>query len=172
MSKCGYPKVKSHTENHLPHCGVELIKLFESCFLDAYPDPLSGGEPITIGWGCTVKEDGTKWKLGDRVTQAEADNLLIKQLAQDYLPRLAATIPYWEQLNTNQRGALLSFGYNLGAAFYDSKGFDSISGMLRIRTYSAAREIFVKYRNPGTNVELGLKRRRLEEAELFLKALT
>ncbi len=32
---------------------LKLIQQFEGCHLDAYPDPLSGGEPWTIGWGKT-----------------------------------------------------------------------------------------------------------------------
>jgi lysozyme len=32
-----------------------LIKEFEGCRLNAYPDPLSGGLPITIGWGWQSK---------------------------------------------------------------------------------------------------------------------
>ncbi|NET70362.1 MAG: hypothetical protein F6K62_04930 [Sphaerospermopsis sp. SIO1G2] len=41
----------------LPLCGVVLIKEFEGLYLQAYPDPLSGGKPITIGWGSTRKKD-------------------------------------------------------------------------------------------------------------------
>lgn len=40
----------------LPLPGVPLIKEFEGCYLKAYPDPLSGNLPITIGWGTTKKE--------------------------------------------------------------------------------------------------------------------
>ena len=52
---------------------MELIKEFEGCHLQAYPDPLSGGLPITIGWGTTRKGDGSAFRLGDKITQAQAD---------------------------------------------------------------------------------------------------
>lgn len=152
----------------LPTPGVKLIKEFEGCSLNAYPDPLSGNLPITIGWGSTKKRDGSRWKLGDKITQQEADDLLELQLACDYLPQLQK-IPVWDELNTNQQGALLSFGYNLGPGFHGTNGFNSITRMLNTKNWSIARETFVKYRNPGSNVEVGLKRRRLAEAELFLK---
>jgi hypothetical protein len=31
--------------------GIDLIKEFEGCELEAYPDPGTGGVPWTIGWG-------------------------------------------------------------------------------------------------------------------------
>ena len=43
----------------VPMMGIKLIKEFEGCHLSAYPDPLSGGLPITIGWGSTRKKDGS-----------------------------------------------------------------------------------------------------------------
>lgn len=152
----------------LPLPGVELIKQFEGCYLEAYPDPLSGGKPYTIGWGSTLKRSSTPWKLGEKISQSEADDLLTFQLERDYLPPLEK-IPVWGQLNTNQRGALLSFGYNLGANFYDSSGFTSITAMLKNQDWSIALPTFIKYRNPGSVVEAGLRRRRMAEADLFLK---
>lgn len=154
----------------LPLPGVELIKQFEGCYLAAYPDPLTGGAPITIGYGATRKRDGSKWKLGEKITHSEAEALLMHQLERDYLPHLEK-IPVWGGLNENQKGALLSFSYNLGQHFYIARNFTSIQNMLRTKNWAIAREVFVKYRNPGTRVEAGLKRRRLAEAELFLKSV-
>ena len=51
---------------------VALIKRWEGCRLEAYPDPASGGEPWTIGWGAT----GPGIKKGVRWTQAQADDRL------------------------------------------------------------------------------------------------
>ena len=33
----------------VPMMGIKLVKEFEGCRLNAYPDPLSGNLPITIG---------------------------------------------------------------------------------------------------------------------------
>ena len=89
----------------------------------AYPDPLSGGLPITIGWGSTKDIDGSPFSLGDKISRERADILLDTQLQGDYLAVLERSIPYWYEMNDNKRGALLSFGYNLGAHFYGSPGF-------------------------------------------------
>lgn len=152
----------------LPMCGVELIKEFEGCHLKAYNDPRTGGKPITIGWGTTRKRDGSPWYLGETISQQEADELFIYQLETSYLPDLMK-IPCWGELNPHQQGALLSFGYNLGSKFYGASNFESMTRVLKNKDWANIRETFIKYRNPGSNVETGLRRRREAEAELFLK---
>jgi len=147
--------------------GIDLIKKFEGCHLKAYPDPLSGGIPITIGWGSTRKKNGTPFKLGDTITQKEADELLIAQCENQFLPSLSK-IPYWKEMNDNQRGALLSFAYNLGAGFYGGSGFNSITRNLSEKNWAAIPKTLEMYRNPGSNVEAGLLRRRKAEGKLWV----
>ena len=147
--------------------GVELIKEFEGCYLDVYPDPLTRGKPYTVGWGCTRKRDGSEWRLGESITQEEADDLLIEQLEDDYLPQLQK-IPVWDELNANQQGAILSFGYNLGPYFYGGENFQTITRVLKNKQWDRIKDALLLYRNPGSRVEAGLKRRRLAEAKLFL----
>jgi lysozyme len=148
--------------------GIDLIKKFEGCHLKAYPDPLSGGIPITIGWGSTRKKNGTPFKLGDTITQKEADELLITQCESQFLPSLSK-IPYWREMNDNQRGALLSFAYNLGAGFYGSSDFNTITKVLKNKEWSKVPDALYLYRNPGSNVEAGLARRRKAEGDLWKK---
>ena len=154
----------------LPISGINLIKEFEGCFLKAYPDPLTGGKPITIGWGATKKPDGGNWQLGESIIQSAADSMLILQLERDYLPHLQK-IPAWNDLTENQKGAILSFGYNLGANFYNASGFTSISTLLRNperwKDVKEVTRVFSLYCNPGSNVEAGLRRRRIAEAKLW-----
>ena len=150
----------------LPQPGVDLIKEFEGCHLKAYYDPLSGGLPITIGWGSTKKMDGSPFFIGDKVTQQEADELFYKQLKKEYLPPLT-DIPYWNEVNDNQRGALLSFAYNLGAHFYGGKNFSTITFVLKHKQWDRVPEVMYMYRNPGTRVETGLGRRRKAEGYLW-----
>jgi len=152
----------------VPGPGVELIKTFEGLRLEAYPDPRTGGLPITIGWGSTRKRDGSPFQLGDRISREEADELLRWQLEQEFLPPLRR-IPGWQQLNEQQQGAILSFAYNLGANFYGSSGFETISRVLREQDWQAIERALVMYRNPDTNVEEGLLRRRLMESKVFLE---
>lgn len=152
----------------IPSCAIEIIKQFEGCSLTAYPDPLTGNKPVTIGWGSTKKRDGSNWKLGDRITQEEADNLLIYQLEKNYLPKLEK-IPHWHEFNENQQGAIISFAWNLGADFYGSENFDTITYILKTRKYDRLPLAFTLYCNPGSSCYEGLKRRRLAEGELFTK---
>jgi lysozyme len=134
--------------------------------LKAYPDPLTGNLPITIGWGSTRKRNGQPFKLGETITQVEADDLLEYDIETRFLPSLQK-IPYWSEMNDNQRGALLSFAYNLGAGFYGNSGFNTISRNLREKDWKAIPETLKLYRNPGSNVEVGLLRRRSAEGKLW-----
>ena len=68
-----------------------------------------------------------------------------------FLPAIRK-IPYWNEMNDNQHGALLSFSYNLGANFYGSSGFNTISKVLREKKWSDVPKVLELYRDPGTNV--------------------
>jgi lysozyme len=148
--------------------GIKLIKEFEGCHLKAYPDPLSGGLPITIGWGSTRKKDGSAFKLGDQITQQEADELLISQCKNQFLPALRK-IPHWNEMSDGKRGALLSFAYNLGAGFYGGDNFNTITKRLKNKEWDLVPDALYLYRNPGSNVEAGLARRRKAEGEAWKK---
>jgi lysozyme len=152
----------------VPQMGIKLIKEFEGCHLNAYPDPLTGGLPITIGWGSTRKKDGSHFKLGDTLTQAEADLLLIEQCKNEFLPALRK-IPHWNEMSDGKRGALLSFAYNLGAGFYGGDNFNTITKRLKNKEWDMVPDALYLYRNPGSNVEAGLARRRKAEGESWKK---
>jgi len=153
------------TLDGLPLQGVALIKEFEGCHLKAYYDPLTGGLPITIGWGSTRRKNGTRFMIGNKITQEEADDLFYYQLRREFIPALQK-IPYWSEMNDNQRGALLSFAYNLGD-FYGHPNFNTITRVLKNKEWDKVPEALKLYRNPGTNVEAGLLRRRVAEAKLW-----
>jgi lysozyme len=152
----------------LPIPGVDLIKKFEGCHLKSYYDPLTGGLPITIGWGSTRRKDGTRFMIGNTITQDEADDLLYYQLRREFLPSLQK-IPYWREMNENQQGAILSFAYNLGADFYGSPNFNTITKALKEKRWGDVPAALELYRNPGTKVEAGLLRRRKAEGALWSK---
>lgn len=164
-----YAKVeeKKSESGKLPAAGIELIKEFEGLYLEAYPDPLSGNLPITIGWGSTKDIDGSPFELGDKISREKADLLLEQQVKYKYLDTLEKTIPFWDEMNDNQHGALVSFAYNLGARFYGSSDFNTISRVLREKEWSKVPDALYLYRNPGTSVEAGLARRRIAEGNLW-----
>ena len=149
-----------------PPVGLKLIKEFEGCHLEAYPDPLSGGPPITIGWGSTRDKNGNPFKLGDKISQDEADSLLIDECRKHFLPFLCK-IPFWNEMSDGQRGALLSFAYNLGAGFYGGSNFNTITKRLKNKEWDQVPDALFMYRNPGSHVEAGLARRRKAEGEMW-----
>jgi GH24 family phage-related lysozyme (muramidase) len=148
---------------------LKLIKDFEGCHLEAYPDPLSGGDPWTIGYGTTRYQDGRRVSPGDKINAIEAD-LLLRREVDRIAEKLRATVPYWVQMTDNQKCALISFAYNLGSGFYGTTGFETISRELREKDWAAVPDALLLYRNPGSNVEAGLKRRRIAEGDIWGRA--
>ena len=150
----------------IPQSGVFLIKQFEDFSPTAYYDPLTGNLPITLGWGSTKNFDGKSFKITDTINSQNANILLDHQLEKDFLPTLSK-IPYWGDMNDNQRGTLLCFAYNLGRDFYGHPDFGTITRVLKNKEWSKVPEALKLYRNPGTNVEAGLLRRRVAEGKLW-----
>jgi GH24 family phage-related lysozyme (muramidase) len=146
---------------------IKLIKEFEGCHLSAYPDPLSGGDPWTIGYGTTRYSDGRKVQRGDKITVIEASSLLELEIDR-IAAKLRATVPFWNAMSGNQQCALISFAYNLGSGFYGSEGFETISKRLKDKDWAGVPDALLLYRNPGTNVEAGLLRRRQAEGRLWV----
>jgi len=147
-----------------------MIKRFETFEPVAYPDPGSGGDPWTIGWGNTLWEDGSPVKEGDVITEKEADDLFSFWIEKSFWPGVTK-VPHFYDMSDEQRGALLSFAYNSGANFYGSPYYTTISRYLKNKDWEKVPDALVLYRNPGSNVEEGLKRRRVAEGALWSKGL-
>ena len=135
--------------------GLELIKEFEGCQLEAYLCP--AGVP-TIGYGHTRSA-----KLGQTISQADADALLREDLAdsEDAVDRLVTA-----QINENQFSALVSFTFNIGAeAFERSTLLSMLNANAQIHIVAAQ---LLRW-NKANGEELpGLTRRRHAEQALFL----
>ncbi len=145
---------------------LPLIRSFEGCKLTAYPDPDTGGEPITIGWGTTVYANGQRVRLGDTITQQKADELLDIRVRNDLL-HLQKTIPSWGSLTAHQQAALLSFSYNVGRNWYGGEDFTTITARVRDGDHAGVPAALLLYVNPGSAVEAGLRRRREAEGRLW-----
>jgi lysozyme len=158
------------TLDGLPLSGVALIKEYEGFSAKAYYDPHTGGLPITIGWGSTRRKDGTRFMIGNKITQEEADDLFYFQLRREFIPSLQK-IPHWNEMNEKQQGALLSFAYNLGADFYGHPDFNTITRVLREKKWNEVPKVLELYRNPGSSVEKGLLRRRIAEGKMWIEGL-
>jgi len=156
------------TGEKLPPEVAELNHYYESCRLKAYPDPGTGKEPITIGWGSTFYQDGSTIRLGNVITQAEANELYDYVCYEKFWRVLASTIPHWAEMSNKQKAALCSFAYNNGAKFYKNGRHDTIARNLRERDWGAVPGSMMMYRNPGQNVEVGLGRRRRAEGLVWI----
>ena len=150
---------------------LPLIREFEGCKLTAYPDPETGAEPWTIGWGSTAYADGSKVRQSDCITQQQADILLNARLARDAMELVSLLPPHsWQSLNVNQRAALLSFSYNCGPSWFGSPGYATLSALMRKREWKQVPAALMRYVNPGGPSEAGLRRRRKAEAALWSAA--
>lgn len=138
--------------------GVRLVQEFEGCKLEAYPDPGTGGEPWTIGWGSTGPDigPGTVW------TQEEADARFLDDLTKfgDGVDRLVR-VP----LTDNQFAALVSFAYNVGLG---ALAGSTLLRKLNAGDYEGAADQFPRWNKGGGRVLPGLVRRRAAERDLFL----
>lgn len=144
----------------------QIIKEFEGLYLKAYPDPLTKADPWTIGYGATKYANGRPVKEGDVITREQAEDLL--KLEIEFIAKqLSQSVPHWREMTDEQKSAIVSFAFNLGTKFYGSAGFETITRALKAREWDKVPDALLLYRNPGTNVEAGLKRRRIAEGELW-----
>ena len=151
------------TSANLPPEVAALNHHYESCCLTAYPDPGPTGLPITIGWGSTFYRDGSPIRLGDVISQREADELYEDNCREKFWNVLQRTIPYWSEMTNKQKAALCSFAYNNGAYFFGDGEHNTIDRHLRERNWQAVPGALMLYRNPGDATEVGLGRRRRAE---------
>ena len=157
-------KLPSWAQLYAP--GLDLIRNFEGFVDVAYPDPASGAEPWTIGYGFTTL-NGRAVQPGQTISRQEANAELQRQ-AKECTNDLAGTIPYWASMNANQRCALLDFAWNLGTYFYgDEANFTSITRDLKNHDWGQVPQTLLLYCDPGSSVEAGLLRRRQAEATLW-----
>lgn len=134
--------------------GIDLIKYYEQCRLFAYRD--SVGVP-TIGWGHTKGV-----RMGQAITQKQADDYLLEDVA--------SVEKSLNQLGINfkqcQFDALCSWTFNLGAG-----SLLSSTMCKKIKAGASDEEItdqLIKWHNAGGQPLLGLMKRRVSEANMFL----
>ena len=140
---------------------MTLAKAYEGCRLVAYPDPGTGGDPWTIGYGHT----GPEVRKGVVISQAQADGQLLIDLKAAW-NSLMAILPTALSWAPNRQAALTSFIFNVGAgAVTDSTlkrrldtGEDAVT---------VIREELPRWNKGAKGVLPGLVRRRAAEVELF-----
>ena len=95
--------------------------------------------------------------------------MLLRQEVDRIAAKLRSTVPYWDEMNANQKSALISFAYNLGDGFVGAPGFGTITRALKSRAWKDVPAAILLYRNPGSSFESGLKRRRIAEGLVWSK---
>ena len=139
--------------------GIDLIKKFESCRLNAYQNP---GDRPTIGWGSTSYENGKPVKLGEKISKERADSLFLFTLTfyvKDVNDLVKSTI------NQNQFDALVSFTYNLGKSNLSSS---TLLKKVNLNPNDPTIKLeFAKWISKGTIFENGLRKRRLLESQTY-----
>lgn len=144
---------------------IRIVQEFEGCAkkigggkLQAYPDPGSGGDPWTIGWGST----GPDIKRGTVWTQEQADARFAEHL-QEFAAKVARLVG---PARTSQRqfDAMLSLAYNVGVG--------NLAGSTLLKKhkrgdYAGASNEFIRWNKAAGRVMHGLSRRRQAEAKLY-----
>ena len=149
----------------VPKQCLDIIAEFEGFRSSPYLCP--AGIP-TIAYGATYYPDGRKVQMSDPpVGQEKGREMLAWMVEKDFWNVLKVTVPYWDQMNDNQKSAITSFAYNLGAHFYGSPGFNTVSACLRDRAWGEVPSALMLYVNPGSAFEAGLRRRRETEGQLW-----
>ena len=132
--------------------GINLIKECEGCRLTAYKDAVG---VWTIGYGHT-----TNVRQGDKITQAEADALLVKDIARYESTINNANDKYNYDFNENEFSALVSFAFNIGNIIQLTQNGK--------RSKAEIAEKMLLYNKAGGKTLPGLVSRRKRERELFL----
>lgn len=142
---------------------IEHVKRWEGLVLEAYPDPGSrNGEPWTIGYGHT-SDDFMRVYKGLKITPAEAEAALAHDLGEvaDAIDGLVK-VP----LTGNQRGALVSFVFNVGVGAFRKS---TLLKKMNAGDYNAVPGELAKWvKNDGKTMQ-GLVNRRAAEAGLWAK---
>ncbi|MEO1222281.1 MAG: lysozyme [Pseudomonadota bacterium] len=143
--------------------GIDLIKRFEGCarlrrdgLIEAYPDPGTGGDPWTIGWGATGPEiaRGLIWTQGECDARLATD---LKRYADD-VTRAIGDAP----TSQAQFDAMVSFHYNTGAIDRATLTKKHVAG-----DFVGAAAEFARWNKAGGRVLKGLVRRRAAETQLY-----
>ena len=135
--------------------GINLIKKFEGCRLNAYK-PVPTEKYWTIGYG----HYGPDVAPGMVITQAQAEIMLGIDL-QKYEQAVERYTPF--PLSQTQFDALVSFANNCGAG--------NLQQLVKKRNALQVADAMLRYNKAGGKELAGLTRRRVEERALFMKGI-
>lgn len=112
---------------------VSDIKHDEGLRLEAYPDPVSHGEPWTIGYGSAGPEvhQGLVW------TQEQAESALASDIARAERA-LDSNMPWWRSMCDVRQDVMVNLCFNMGAGRLS--GFHQALAAMQAHDYEAAAD--------------------------------
>lgn len=137
--------------------GIDLIKKFEGCKLTAYK-PVSTEKYYTIGYG----HYGADVKKGMTITATKAEELLKK----DIEPIEKALNALGINFKQNQFDSLVSWIFNLGLGSFNGSSLKKY--IVAYKEDALIAEQITRWYYAGGQPLLGLKKRRVEEANMWL----
>lgn len=142
--------------------GLKLTEQFEGCRLNAYPDPGTGGDPWTIGYGHT----GSDVYDGMTITQEQAEQLLLQDV-QRAVADVNAKLTV--EVTQGEFDALVDFAFNCGCGNLNSS---TLLKKINSGDFEGAAQEFEKWDRAAGHVMAGLLRRRQAEELEFMKGIT
>ncbi len=147
--------------NTINAAGLEIVKSFEGLMLNAYPDPGTGGEPWTIGYGHTSAAGPPQVYRGLTISRTDAEEILKRDLGK-YEKAVASSVT--RTSTSDQFSAMVSFTFNVGPGNFQSS---TLLKKHNAGDFAGASEEFLKWVYAGGNVMPGLQRRRKAERALY-----
>lgn len=132
----------------------------------AYPDPGTGAEPYTIGFGSTYDQFGVRVKPGD-VWTAEKAMRVKKLVFDDFLTYVLDASPTLAVEPSSRVAAVVSWVYNCGKGNYRVSTFKK---RLDAKDWNGAMEECLKWDKAAGRKLKGLTRRRQKEGLFILLA--
>ena len=143
---------------------IDNISKYEGFRSDAYPDPGTGGEPITIGYGFTAAALGRPVQLGDTITRDEANKILTDIVNNKYGSEVKRQITA-PCLTQGQFDALVSFTYNVGE---HNLSTSTALRLTNIGDKAGAADALLAWNKSNGKVLPGLVARREAEKAIYL----
>lgn len=143
--------------------GLALIKAHEGLRLKAYPDPGTGGEPWTIGYGTTSSAGVGKISKGMVISQVQAESMLVRSLDayEEGVTAALSCTPAQHQFD-----AMVSLAYNIGVGRFQKS---SLVRFFNAGDVPKAAASFLMWTKAAGRELPGLVKRRRAERDLFLK---
>ena len=141
---------------------LKLIKKWEGCRLEAYRCP---ADVPTIGYGATRLANRAV-RMGDTITQQEADEMLLHEVENLFAPSVFALLPLAKKWRGEQTAAIISFAYNVGLGALEESTLRK-----RLLAGEDATKVVIeelpRWNKAGNKVLEGLVNRRKDEVALF-----